>query len=58
MTLLSDPVPVVTFDWSGKTELKMNNSLAIKTQSKANGIAQLVFMWWTLSMDEGSKKLQ
>lgn len=55
--MLTDPIPVLTFDWSGKTELKMHNSLAIKTKSKINGNAQMVFMWWTLSMDNESKDL-
>lgn len=48
---LSDPSPVCTFDWSGKSLLKFSESLVTPIEITQTGNAQVVFMWWELQMD-------
>lgn len=49
------PIPVLRFDWSGRTKfIKQRNNLVIE-KAEQNGTAQVVFMWWDLSMDPDNK---
>ncbi|KAJ8943825.1 hypothetical protein NQ318_020897 [Aromia moschata] len=49
-TIIS-PLPVLRFDWSGKTPFIFERSTINTIKSEADGKAQVVFMWWDLQMD-------
>ncbi|KAF7285995.1 hypothetical protein GWI33_008298 [Rhynchophorus ferrugineus] len=48
---LVNPIPVLRFDWSGKTPFIFTRSTINSLKSKHDGNAQMVFMWWELQMD-------
>lgn len=54
-TLLSVPVIMFNFDWSGKEPLTFNENVAKSTKAIASGTAHAVFMWWSLIMDPDNK---
>lgn len=49
--MLSDPIVVFEFDWSGKIPLIKNETNMKKTLASASGNVQMVFVWWDLKMD-------
>ncbi|CAG9856165.1 unnamed protein product [Phyllotreta striolata] len=53
-TIIS-PVPVLKFDWSGKTRLNFERTVSNTSIAERDGKAQAVFMWWELQMDTESK---
>lgn len=48
-------IPVLHFDWSGRTPLSFGRSSVNKFKVEQDGIAQAVFMWWELQMDTECK---
>lgn len=50
-TLLSPPLAVFHFDWSGKEPLIFNENTMKLTKAIASGKAHAVFMWWNLIMN-------
>ncbi|KAK9882087.1 hypothetical protein WA026_018933 [Henosepilachna vigintioctopunctata] len=53
-TLVS-PTAVLQFDWSGKTPFVFERSTILSLKAECDGIAQALFMWWDLKMDEEKK---
>lgn len=53
-TIIS-PIPVLRFDWSGRTPFVLKRSTINTVKSEREGIAQCVFMWWELQMDSEGK---
>lgn len=49
------PIPVLRFDWSGRTPFVFERSTINTVKSERQGIAQCVFMWWELQMDTEGK---
>lgn len=47
--------PVLNFDWSGKTPFIFTRSTISNLKAERSGLAQMVFMWWTLQMDTEGK---
>ena len=45
------PIPVLRFDWSGRTPFIFERSTINSVKAENNGKAQAVFMWWDLQMD-------
>lgn len=45
------PIPVLRFDWSGKTPFVFERSTINTVKAERNGVAQCIFMWWELQMD-------
>lgn len=53
--LLTPPIPVFRFDWSGKTPFIFEQSTIHSIKASQTGVAQTVFMWWDLQMDTEGK---
>ncbi|XP_018575753.1 protein arginine N-methyltransferase 7 [Anoplophora glabripennis] len=53
-TIIS-PIPVLRFDWSGKTPFVFDRFTINTVKSEHDGTAQAVFMWWELQMDTEGK---
>ncbi|CAH1119806.1 unnamed protein product [Phaedon cochleariae] len=49
------PLPVLRFDWSGRTPFVYERSTINTVRSEREGKAQAVFMWWELQMDTEGK---
>lgn len=49
------PMAVLEFDWSGKKPLPKTQTIKKKVLAKQSGVAQTVFMWWDLKMDEAGE---
>ncbi|XP_023027368.2 arginine methyltransferase 7 [Leptinotarsa decemlineata] len=49
------PLPVLRFDWSGRTPFIYERSTINTVKAKQDGKAQAVFMWWELQMDTEGK---
>ncbi|XP_049811197.1 protein arginine N-methyltransferase 7-like isoform X1 [Schistocerca nitens] len=57
-TTIVAPTRVLSFDWSGQTQLHATRSTKVEVKAEVSGTAQMVFMWWELLMDdEGTVKL-
>nr|CAH7724015.1 unnamed protein product [Callosobruchus chinensis] len=53
-TIIS-PMPVLKFDWSGRTPFIFECSTISTANAERDGLAQVVFMWWDLQMDTDGK---
>ncbi|CAG9089107.1 unnamed protein product [Plutella xylostella] len=53
--LLSEPLPVFYYDWSGKSPVDFNRTVRQSFVAKQTGAGQMVFMWWDLNMDTEGK---
>lgn len=51
------PTPVFTFDWSSKEKLPKRRNSKVPVITVNGGIAQAIFMWWDLKMDEDGEIL-
>ncbi|XP_030752768.1 protein arginine N-methyltransferase 7 [Sitophilus oryzae] len=51
------PIPVLRFDWSGKTPFVFTRSTIQSLKAVSHGKAQMVFMWWDLQMDIEGKHI-
>lgn len=51
INFISQPEPVLRFDWSGKTPFIFERSTLNTIKSERDGTAQGIFMWWDLIMD-------
>lgn len=49
------PIPVLRFDWSGKTPFVYERSTINNVKAENSGTAQAVFIWWDLEMDTENK---
>lgn len=48
---LADPIPVLSFDFSGSVALQDKNSLTHEVEIKNSGTIDAMLMWWDLKMD-------
>lgn len=53
-TLISS-IPVLKFDWSGRTPFILERSTVKTLKAERDGIAQCIFVWWELQMDTEGK---
>lgn len=49
---ITDAIPVLNFDWSGKSKLPTESAVSIRCSAKHTGSVHAVFMWWDLKMDQ------
>lgn len=49
---VAEPTAVFEFDWSGKNVISKSEYREIVIDAKQNGMAQVMFMWWVLKMDQ------
>lgn len=52
---LTTPIPVLNFDFSGKTTLKDHNQSTQEVEITTSGMVHAILMWWTLKMDPEGK---
>ncbi|CAH0546347.1 unnamed protein product [Brassicogethes aeneus] len=49
------PIPVLRFDWSGRTPFVYERSTINSVKAEASGKVHAIFMWWELQMDTENK---
>ncbi|CAH0381142.1 unnamed protein product [Bemisia tabaci] len=52
---ITSPLPVLKFDFSGKTRIREREESVVVFKASVTGTAQAVFMWWDLVMDPFSQ---